>query len=121
MPFRFLEDIALADVAVEVVAPTLEALFASAAEALLQIQVDDIESVRPRDKQTLKVSHAQIDMLLYRFLQELVFLKDSKHLLLRPEQITIETHPHGNQLKATMGGEPLDPARHKQGVDVKAV
>ncbi|OGR88940.1 MAG: hypothetical protein A2992_06855 [Elusimicrobia bacterium RIFCSPLOWO2_01_FULL_59_12] len=121
MPFRFLEDITRADVAVEVVAETVEELFAGAAEALLQIQIEDIESVQRRKRQTVKVSHDQMDLLLYRFLQELIFLKDSERLLLRPERVTITSNAHGNQLEATLSGEPLDPARHTQGVDAKAV
>ena len=121
MPFRFLDDIAIADVAVEVLEKTLEGLFASAAEALLQIQVEDIDSVHRKLQQTVVVTHEKIDLLLYRFLQELIFLKDSKRLLLRPEEISIEKQEGGYRLKAKLAGEILDPLRHKQGVDVKAV
>jgi SHS2 domain-containing protein len=121
MPYRFLDDIALADVAVEATGGSLEEVFTSVAEALLKVQIENVDDVRRQQEELLKVSHTQVDMLLYRFLQELVFLKDAKRLLLRPENIVIESGQHGHQMKATMSGEPLDSARHKQGVDVKAV
>ena len=120
MPYKFIDDIALADVALEIQEKTLEALFATAADALLQIQIDDVESVNRDMEKTLTVTHAQVDMLLYRFLQELIYIKDAKHLLLRSDAIAIE-HPKPYVLTAQMSGERLDPLRHEQKVDVKAL
>jgi SHS2 domain-containing protein len=120
MTYHFIDDIALADVAVEVEEKTLEALFASAAEALLQVQIEDVASINHDVERKIIVSHAKIDLLLYKFLQELIFLKDARHLILRADDIDIE---HGKvfSLTAHLSGERLDPLRHEQKVDVKAV
>ena len=121
MPYRFLEDIALADIAFEVREKTLEGLFAGAAEALLQTQIENPEAVRRGRKQTLNLSHEKLDLLLYRFLQELIFFKDSQKLLLQADRIQIEQKDGRYTLNAQLSGETLDPERHEQRVDVKAV
>jgi SHS2 domain-containing protein len=120
MPFEFIDDIALADVAVEIHEKTVEALFKTAADALLQVQVEDIDSVNHDVEKTIRVSHPKIDLLLYKFLQELIFLKDAKHLMLRADSVAIE-HPKDYTLTAYLSGEKLDTFRHEQKVDVKAV
>jgi SHS2 domain-containing protein len=60
-------------------------------------------------------------MLLFDFLQELIFFKDSERLLLRVDEIRIEEREGSYRLKALTQGESLDPDRHEQRVDVKAV
>jgi SHS2 domain-containing protein len=121
MSYRFLEDIALADVAFEVEAADLPALFTDAAEALLKVQIDNPEAVCHVEKVALEFAHSQIDLLLYRFLQELIFYKDAKRWLLRADRVRLETSGDLHRLKAQISGEILDPARHHQRVDVKAV
>jgi SHS2 domain-containing protein len=58
---------------------------------------------------------------LLQFLQELLFYKDAQRLLLRVSAVQITTHEHGFDLQARAAGEPLDPARHALGADVKGV
>src|SRR4051812_29158942 len=120
MPIRFLNDIALADIAVEIEEPTVEALFARAAEALVNIQIEDTRPMQRSIRRNVTVSHPQIDLLLYRFLQELIFLKDAKRLMLLADRVAIE-RTDAYHLTAVMSGETVDPARHDQRVDVKAV
>ena len=59
-------------------------------------------------------------MLLFNFLQEFIFFKDARQLLLKPLQIEIFDQDH-LQLVATVGGEQLDIEKHELKVDVKAV
>lgn len=47
--------------------------------------------------------------------------KDSELLLLRPQQVKIEQKDTAYYLVAIAQGEELDPERHHQRVDVKAV
>ena len=63
----------------------------------------------------------QMDLLLWQFLQELLFYKDAQRLLLRVYEVQITTQDHGFALQARAAGEPLDPARHALGADVKGV
>jgi SHS2 domain-containing protein len=60
-------------------------------------------------------------MLLFDFLQELIYYKDSEKLLLRVKEIDIREEDQHHVLNAVVQGEKLDPRRHHQRVDVKAV
>jgi protein archease len=60
-------------------------------------------------------------MLLFDFLQELIYFKDARRLLLRVCQAQINQKDEAYILKAKVTGEQLDPNRHQQRADVKAV
>jgi len=60
-------------------------------------------------------------MLLFDFLQELIYFKDAERLLLRTREVRIDERDQKCFLKAETTGEPLDAARHHQRADVKAV
>jgi SHS2 domain-containing protein len=60
-------------------------------------------------------------MLLFDFLQELIYFKDADRLLLRVREIRIDKRDGAYSLKAVTAGEPLDAGRHQQRADVKAV
>jgi SHS2 domain-containing protein len=83
--------------------------------------VDSIDSVLPRTVRTLSLENACLELLLYDLLDELLYYKDSEGLLLRLEEITVTEGPEGYRLTGTAVGEEIDPSRHVQRVDVKAV
>jgi SHS2 domain-containing protein len=60
-------------------------------------------------------------MLLFDFLQELIYFKDAKRLLLRARDTQIDQKGEAYFLKAKVVGERLDDTRHQQRADVKAV
>jgi SHS2 domain-containing protein len=121
MPYRFLDDIATADVAFEAIGASLTEIFAAAAEAFLAVTVADPESVRILRRQHVDLTAETAEMLLFDFLQELVFLKDRDQLLLRPDRVAVETRDDGCRMRADLRGERLDYARHDLVVDIKAV
>ncbi len=121
MPYRYLEDIATADVAFAATGETREELFAACAAALLHVLVENPEAVEPRETLPLTLEHAELDLLLFAFLQEFVFYKDARRLLLRPADLTVSPTDEGVTLTARLAGERIDPTRHHLGVDVKAV
>lgn len=121
MPYRFIDDIALADVAFEATGGGLEDVFASAAGALLDVMVDDRQTVNDKLRKVVAIEAESAEMLLFDFLQELIFLKDRDQTLLWAHQIEIERHDARCRLTAVMTGEKLDYARHDLVVDVKAV
>jgi SHS2 domain-containing protein len=121
MPYRFLEDIAIADVAFEAWGETREELFAASAAALLRTMVELPDAVERRQEQMLRLEHEELDLLLFSFLQELVFLKDARRLLLHADSMRIEEGRGLYNLEATVRGEEIDPRRHSFVVDVKAV
>jgi SHS2 domain-containing protein len=121
MPYRFLEDIATADIAFEARGETLEEVFTAAAEATMNVMIESLDSIEPRQLRKFDLENAELDMLLFDFLQELIFFKDSETLLLRVAEMRIERQESSYKLKALTQGESLDPDRHEQRVDVKAV
>lgn len=121
MPYRFLAEIATADVAFRAWGATREELFRDAAEALLRTMVAVPEEVAGRQELTLRLEHGELDLLLFSFLQELVFLKDARRLLLHAPELRIEAVDDIFRLAATLRGETIDPRRHRLLVDVKAV
>jgi SHS2 domain-containing protein len=121
MPYRYLPDIAIADVAFEAWADSLEGLFRAAAEATMHVMVGDLETIAQRETRVLLAEETEIDMLLFQLLQELIFFKDAQKLLLRIKDIEIRRLDGNYLLKAVAYGEELDPARHDLVVDVKAV
>ena len=68
-----------------------------------------------------QLEHDQLDLLLFSFLNELVFLKDARQLLLRVESLSIEKPSSNFILKSVVYGEKPDPQKHPLRVDVKAV
>ena len=121
MTYRFLEHIATADVAFEAHGVTREELFVSCAEALLHIMVHDPADVGRVQEVAISLEHGELDLLLYSFLDELVFYKDARQLLLHVECIEIRGSNGILRLEAVMRGEKIAPRRHRLVVDVKAV
>ncbi|MBP1596100.1 MAG: hypothetical protein H6Q05_1477 [Acidobacteria bacterium] len=121
MPYRYIPDIAIADVAFEAWGGTLEELFVAAADATMNVMVADLATVAEPLARTIRVEDTEVDMLLFQLLQELIFLKDAERLLLRVKAIEIRRIDGLFTLEAVARGEELDPARHDLVVDVKAV
>jgi len=120
MPYKFLEDIAIADVAFEATGKSSEELFESAALAVTNTQVKDLKSVKHKVSKEIKVESDSIEMLLFNFLQELIFYKDAELLLFNKFDIKI-TQNKKYKLKVNAYGEKLDMKKHELLVDVKAV
>jgi SHS2 domain-containing protein len=121
MPYEFLEDVALADIAFRAWGNDLEETFVAAAHAVMNAMVEDLDAIQPRQERTLSVAHEALDMLLFNFLQELIYYKDAERLLLRIQQLRIDETNRPHTLQATAVGETLDSDRHRMRVDVKAV
>jgi SHS2 domain-containing protein len=121
MPYHYLEEIGTADIAFEATGRDLPELFSDAADATTNVMIDNIEAIQPRETRQIELSNDKLDMLLFDFLQELIFLKDAERLLLRMREVHIHEKDETYFLKATANGEPLDAERHHQRADVKAV
>ncbi len=121
MPFRFLEDIATADVAFEAWGDNREELFVAGAEALLSTMVADPREVTRCQEQPIRLEHEELDLLLLLFLQELIFCKDARRLLLHVDLARVDERRGVFHLEALARGEQIDEGRHRLLVDVKAV
>ncbi len=121
MPFEYIDEIAIADVAFEAWGKTLEEMFIAAADATMNTMVERIETIEGREKRWIEISSFALDMLLFNLLQEIIFFKDAEQLLLRIENISISSGDGNYAARASARGERIDPGRHEMIVDVKAV
>ncbi len=119
MPYRYLEDIATADAAFEVVGQTLEELFRDAAIATFEVMVD-IKSVEPGITREIELKNEAVDNLLFDWLSELVYLKDADALLFSKFDVSIKKNDF-YELEATASGETISQEKHTLRSDVKAV
>jgi SHS2 domain-containing protein len=117
-PFEFVEG-ATSDIAFEARGATLPALFAAAAEALLAATLANPEAVEERRLEPVSLVEPDLELLLLRFLNELVFLRDARGLLLRARRLAIEQDGEA-RLEGELAGEPIDRERHRLEGDVKA-
>jgi SHS2 domain-containing protein len=116
LPFRFLPDVALADIAFEADSPTVEGLFEECALAMTDIMVDPA-TLRAKEERRFAIESEDLDRLLYDFLTELIVVKDVDSLLFKAFEVRVK----GNSLAAMARGEPIDRGRHRLRNDVKAV
>jgi SHS2 domain-containing protein len=121
MPYHYLEEIGTADIAFEATGRDLPDLFMAAADATMNVMIDNLDAIEPRETRHIELVNDKLDMLLFDFLQEFVYFKDAERLLLRGRDVRIEERDGTHFLKAEAAGEPLDSARHHQRADVKAV
>jgi len=121
MPYRYLEDIATSDVAFEATGADLPEVFTSAASAAMRVMVEDLSTIRKITEVPVELSGSELDMLLFELLNELVYYKDARRLLLVVDSISIDDRGPVFTLRATLKGEELDRKRHPLKADVKAV
>jgi SHS2 domain-containing protein len=121
MPYEFVDELTVADIAFRAWGHDVEETFVAAADAVMNAMVEDIEAIQPQDIRILNVEHEALDLLLFNFMQELVYYKDAEQLLLRIQQLHIADERQPYTLQATAVGERINPDRHHMRVDVKAV
>ena len=120
MPYRFRGDIATADVAFEAWGETRAELFEASAAALLRTMTEEPDEVERRTTLPICLEHGELDLLLFALLNELVYYKDARRLLMHLDEARIDGGDGAYFLTALGAGEEIDPTRHKLLVDVKA-
>jgi len=118
MSYKFLPDVALADIAFEAEADTVNGLFETCALAITDIMVDP-RTLQSTVKREFKLESVDLDRLLYDFLTELIIVKDVDSLLFGAYEVRV--NPRRTSLSAVATGEAIDRDRHRLRNDVKAV
>ena len=121
MPYRFIDNIAIADAAFEATGSTLEEVLLSAWDATLKTMVENPGSIETKSSRSVSIVQGQPDLLLHDFLQKLIFFKDAKGEILRVKALELVRMNNLYEIKAQLSGERIDPSRHQMNVDVKAV
>jgi SHS2 domain-containing protein len=106
-----------ADIGLRITAATLQELFVDAGRGFSSLIVANLADVRTVEERTIAVEGTEPDYLLFDWLNELVYLLDSEHLVF--SQFAAKIDERG--LTATCRGERLDRSRHQLEHEVKAV
>jgi SHS2 domain-containing protein len=117
--FVFLDDIATADVAIESRGDTPEELFSASARATFEVMVDTGD-VQPEIKKVIHLENSEIDGLLFDWLAEIIYLKDSEAMVFCKFEIRIKKDKD-YYLDAEIYGEEINQSRHELRCDVKAI
>lgn len=117
--YTFLEDVALADCAVEIEGKSLDDLFETAAAAIARLMVDPATLAITVDRR-IELEAAERDLLLHDWLSEMIFLKD-RDALVFPHATVRVTGEGPYRLTALVRGDLIDPPRTALGADPKAV
>jgi SHS2 domain-containing protein len=119
--YVYLEDVATADIAFRATHLSLAGLFIAAADATMNVMVDELDSIQPVVLRQVALENESLEMLLHDFLQEIIYYKDADQLLLRVHDVTVDNVARGYVLRADAEGETLNRDRHRTRIDVKAV
>ena len=117
--YEVLETMAVADCALDIEAGSLDDLFETAARAVTELMVDPA-TVLPDVERVITIDAPALDLLLYDWLSELIFLKDSEQMVF-PETTVRVTGQAPARLVARLRGAVIDPARTDRRADAKAV
>ena len=121
MPYKYLDDIATADVAFEAWGVTVEEMLIAAADATMNVMVADLNTIAAKECRGISLKEESVEMLLFQLLQELIYYKDAQQLLLRIKEVDMGNKNDQILLRSQGWGELIDSGKHDLTVDVKAV
>jgi len=106
-----------ADVGLRVRAADLDTLFAEAARAMFSVMADNLEAVWPTEEVRITLPADDLDALLQQWLGELLYTFHVRKLVFADFSVAVSERG----LQGVARGEPMDAARHKLDVEIKAV
>jgi SHS2 domain-containing protein len=117
--YTIVEDVALADCALDIEGADAGDLFETAARALAELMIDPDTLPRTVER-TIALEASEVDVLLFDWLSELIFRKDRDREAFPDTRVSVEgTGPV--RLVARARGGVIDPARTGLRADPKAV
>ena len=119
MPFKFLEGIATADVAIEATGKTLERAFAEAALAMFEVQTNT-KKVRSKTSKEVRIQSEDKKSLLFDWLSKLIYLRDVEKMFFSKFDVKIEKKNEKFTLLGNVYGERIS-SKHELKVEVKGV
>ena len=118
--FRFLEDVALADIALEVAGDSIEDLFQGATRALLEAMADPQTVGASWNRRIVKMD-AALDDLLVEWLSEIVYWKDAAGVVFHEAPLSLTHHNGRWKIEASLIGAPVDHTLQTLRNDVKGI
>jgi len=118
--FRFLEDIALADIAFEAEGESIEDVFRGATQALLESMADPA-TVSGQWEHASERTEVDPSALLFDWLSEIVYWKDAAGVVFREAPLNLTRRADVWFLRARLIGAPVDHGSQVLHADVKGV
>ena len=120
MPFEYLDDEAIADIAFRATGKDIDQLFHDSAMAVCQLQTD-IEILDESIKKEIQLEANDFERLLYMLLDEIIFLKDAD--LFFPKKVSLKVKKMNGkcQVSGYFQGCTFDYTKHPMGNDIKAI
>ncbi len=118
MKYKFLPH--TADVMFEAYGKTLEKLFENSALAMEEVMVK-LSTLEINDHYEITLESDSLEKLLYDFLSELIFVKDTEGFLFKKFEVIIQHKNKKYELLAKCEGELIDRKKHELLDDAKAV
>jgi len=109
-----------ADVGFEVEAGSLPALFEGAAKGLLQVMFEGPLEAEPGDEHRLRLEAEGLETLLVRWLDELVYLAQTRGEVPLETKVSLDRTPAGWRLEASLATAPFDRVADRFAGEVKA-
>ncbi|MBU0470326.1 MAG: archease [Nanoarchaeota archaeon] len=109
-----------ADILFQAEAPSLKELFEQCGLALEESQLE-LSNVSQKEEKLITGKHKDIDRLLFDFLDDLLFYKDSEQLIFSGFNVIITKKEGEYHLKCKALGEKINRKKHEEKVDVKAI
>jgi len=118
--FRFLEEIALADIGFEAEGESVEEVFRGATQALLESMANPA-TVSGGWERAIEQSDVDPSTLLFDWLSEVVYWKDAAGVVFREAPLTLTREGDVWLLRAHLIGAPVDQQAQELHADVKGV
>lgn len=106
-----------ADIGFEAWSDNLSSLFEEAALAMYEVMVD-VGRVDAKVERRIEVDAPDLEMLLQRWLSELLFITEVEKLVFSKFEVSLED---GSRLNGKALGDFIDPEKHDPRTEIKAV
>lgn len=121
MDYEIVDNITSADIAVSVKGKSLNEIFVKAGNALVSEMTDSPDKIRDIELRRDVISNPDLELLLFNFLNEILFYKDGEGLILKPAAAEIELQGSEYLCRYTLSGEKITESICGFRVDVKGV
>jgi len=118
--FRFLEEIALADIGFEAEGESVEDVFRGATQALLESMANPV-TVSGGWERSIELTDMDLSSLLFEWMTEMVYWKDAAGVVYREAPLTLKREGDGWLLRARLIGAPVNQRTQELHADVKGV
>lgn len=118
MAFEYIHDQAIADIAFKATGETVQELFQSCAEAVIEC-LADVNTVKPEKEIVIEKEEKTIERLLLELLEDIIYYKDKDAMVFH--DVTVEVNEEKLKAKATLHGDDIKAEEQDLLHDVKAI